>query len=261
VGLAAYARWIEPHWLEIVRRALPIRNLPSALEGATLAQLSDLHVGRQVSSAYLIDSFGRVADLRPEIVVITGDFVSWHDGVIAQLSQVMQHAPKGRLATLAVLGNHDYGGSWSEPQVAQRIVDTVAQHGVRVLRNETHEVNGLQLVGLDDLWSTHFDPTQVLPQLDPHRAALVLSHNPDTVDLPVWGRYDDWILSGHTHGGQCRPPFLPPPILPVENRRYTAGEFDLSGGRRLYINRGLGYLRKVRFNVRPEVMLFELTRA
>ena len=59
----------------------------------------------------------------------------------------------------------------------------------------------------------------------------------------------------------ARPPFLPPPLLPVKNRRYTAGEFALDGGRRLYINRGLGHLMKVRFNVRPEVTLFHLARA
>jgi predicted MPP superfamily phosphohydrolase len=101
----------------------------------------------------------------------------------------------------------------------------------------------------------------VLPTLARDRAAIVLSHNPDTVDLPVWGDYAGWILSGHTHGGQCRPPFLPPPILPVRNARYTAGVFDLSGNRRLYINRGIGHLLRVRFNVRPEVTVHELVPA
>jgi uncharacterized protein len=73
--------------------------------------------------------------------------------------------------------------------------------------------------------------------------------------------YEGWILSGHTHGGQCKPPFLPPPLLPVRNRRYTAGEFPLTGGRRLYISRGVGHLLPVRFNVRPEVTVFELRPA
>jgi len=69
------------------------------------------------------------------------------------------------------------------------------------------------------------------------------------------------VLSGHTHGGQCKPPFLPAPLLPVRNRRYTAGEFAVSGNRRLYISRGVGHLLKVRFNVRPEVTVFALARA
>jgi len=93
---------------------------------------------------------------------------------------------------------------------------------------------------------------------DPTAATIALSHNPDTVDRAGWGWHRGWILSGHTHGGQVKPPFLPPPLLPVENKRYTAGEFSLSDGRRLYINRGVGHLLRVRFNVRPEVTIFRL---
>src|SRR5207249_9777558 len=95
--------------------------------------------------------------------------------------------------------------------------------------------------------------------LDPAKPSLVLCHNPDTADLPVWRDFRGWILAGHTHGGQCRPPFLPPPLLPVANRRYTAGEFQLDGGRKLYINRGIGHLLPARFNVRPEITIFRLT--
>ena len=79
---------------------------------------------------------------------------------------------------------------------------------------------------------------------------MVLCHNPDALDLPIWEGVRGWVLAGHTHGGQCKPPFLPPPLLPVKNRRYTCGEFALSGGRRLYINRGLGHLIRVRI-MRP----------
>ena len=79
---------------------------------------------------------------------------------------------------------------------------------------------------------------------------------------PAVGRASrGWILSGHTHGGQCKPPFLPPPIIPVKNKRYTAGEFDLGDGRPLYINRGLGHLIRARFNARPEVTVFRLRAA
>jgi hypothetical protein len=77
----------------------------------------------------------------------------------------------------------------------------------------------------------------------------------------VWGNFRGQILSGHTHGGQCKPPFLPPPMLPVNNRSYVAGHYDLGRGRSLYINRGVGHTRQVRFNCRPEVTLFTLERA
>ena len=74
----------------------------------------------------------------------------------------------------------------------------------------------------------------------------------------MWGDYAGWIFAGHTHGGQCKPPFLPPPLLPVKNKHYTAGEFSLSGGQRMYISRGVGHLLQVRFGVRPEVTLFDM---
>ena len=97
-----------------------------------------------------------------------------------------------------------------------------------------------------------------MTQFDSQKANIVLCHNPDVCDLDVWGNYDSWILSGHTHGGQCKPPFLPPPVLPVRNKKYSAGLIDLSNERKLYINRALGHLWQVRFNVRPEITIFEL---
>ena len=81
----------------------------------------------------------------------------------------------------------------------------------------------------------------------------MLSHNPDVQDLPIWDGVRGWALAGHTHGGQVKPPFLPPPILPVQNKRYTAGAFDVGPGRTLYVNRGLGFFYQVRFDVRPEL--------
>jgi len=171
------------------------------------------------------------------------------------------HLPLGSRGTFGVLGNHDYGPGWAHPDNAERIAALARSAGVQILRNEVAETDGLQVVGLDDLWARRFEPSKPLSRLDPARASVVLSHNPDTADKPAWGGYAGWILAGHTHGGQCKPPFLPPPLLPVQNRRYSCGEFSLSGGRRMYINRGVGHLLRVRFNVRPEVTVFHLTQA
>jgi hypothetical protein len=196
--------------------------------------------------------------LDPDIVVYTGDFTSYEPGVFDHAERIYEHLPLGRLATLGILGNHDYGPGWSHPEIATRLADQLRSAGVRILRNEVTEVSGLQVVGLDDLWANQFDLRRGLAPLDASRAAIVLSHNPDTVDHPGWDDFHGWILSGHTHGGQCKPPFLPPPLLPVRNRRYTAGAIALRGDRRLYISRGIGHLLQVRFNVRPEVTMFDL---
>jgi len=260
VGL--YSWLIEPHWVELVRRRLPIKNLPRDLVGRTLVQLSDLHIGPRVDDGYLRETFERVARLQPDFVVMTGDFVSYQDAAqFGQMSHVIAAFPHGRLGTFAVLGNHDYGHAWSELLVADHVSDVATQAGITVLRNEVRVVSGLQLVGLEDYWSPRFDPAPVVSSRDRTAATVTLCHNPDGVDVDAWSDYDGWILGGHTHGGQCKPPFLPPPFIPVRNKRYTAGAFALAGGRSLYINRGLGHLIRVRFNVRPEVTIFELERA
>ena len=259
-GTGLYTWQIEPHRLEIVRRNLPVRNLPASLVGRSLVQISDVHVGLRVDDDYVRTAFRRIADLHPDIVVFTGDFISPHDHIFEQLPNVYRHFPTGRLGTVAILGNHDYGLNWSNLNMAARVVEAVRPFGIAVLRNRIADVAGLQIVGFDDLWAKQFHPEHALSTLDQNRAAIALSHNPDTVDDRGWDGFEGWILSGHTHGGQCKPPFLPPPLLPVRNRRYTAGEFELTGNRRLYISRGVGHLLQVRFNVRPEVTVFELRR-
>ncbi len=258
LGTGLYAWQVEPHWLELVTRPLPVWGLPPSLSGARLVQLSDLHVGPRVADDYILHTFERVAALKPDIVVITGDFITYHKDIYRHAERIYTRLPHGRLATVGILGNHEYGWGWSHPEVAERLTAIFRAAGVQILRNSVTDVAGLQIVGFDDLWAGRFRPARALAMVQPGQPVLALSHNPDTVDLPVWDRFQGWILSGHTHGGQCKPPFLPPPLLPVKNRLYTFGEFELSGNRRMYISRGVGHMIKVRFNVRPEATLFIL---
>lgn len=264
MGTVGYTWLIEPHWEQVIERDLPIANLPEALLGKTLVQLSDIHVGPKVDPGHLISAFARAASVRPDIVVITGDFLTYEhsrgDSQYDQLRAVLAHVPTGRLATFGILGNHDYGRGWSEDVVAARVVSVVERLGVRVLRNESATIAGLDVVGVDDLWARRANVPMALEQRT-GSASIVLCHNPDALDVLPWNGYRGWILAGHTHGGQCKPPFLPPPILPIQNRRYAAGEVNLADGRRLYVNRGLGHLIRVRFNVRPEITRFTLRRA
>lgn len=261
-GVGYYTWRIEPHWVEFVHRDLPIRHLPPALVGQTLVQLSDLHVGPRVDDTFLREAFALVNALEPAFVALTGDFMTCKRGEqVEHALRVMESLRPGRLGSFAVLGNHDYGWSWREVEVAERLQRGLTDQGVRVLRNRQHTVAGLTFVGFDDLWSPNFSVDKALRALNPAAAAVALCHNPDGVDKPGWDGYRGWVLAGHTHGGQCKPPFLRPPILSVRNPRYVAGEVDLGDGRLLYINRALGHLLPVRFNVRPEITVFRLTRA
>lgn len=256
-----YAWQIEPFWLEFVNIKMPIKNLPKHLIGKTVMQISDMHVGNKFNYQYVIESFGKAKLLKPDFVLYTGDFVSYENETqYTQLKEVMKFAVTGELGTLAVLGNHDYGKDWLEQEVANNITTILETAGVTVLSNEQKEIEGLNIIGLDDYWGLNFNPKKIMSQVDRNKANIVLCHNPDVCDLNVWNQYKGWILSGHTHGGQVKPPFLKPPILPVKNKKYNAGEIDLNDGRTLYINRALGNLYQIRFNVRPEITVFTLIK-
>lgn len=225
-------------------------------------QISDIHVGRWVSESFLRDALQKSRAIGADLIVYTGDYVHYRDNrTLERFASLADELPLGRQGTLAILGNHDYGHGWNQPEVADRITRTIEAQGIRVLRNERLSLDGLEIVGIDDYWGTYFDPGAALRGCDPGTPSIALCHNPDVCDLNVWQGYQGWILSGHTHGGQCRAPLIGSPVLPVENKDYTSGHFDLGDGRQLYINRALGHLYRVRFMVRPEITIFELRPA
>lgn len=262
-GVVGYAHWVEPFWLDVTHRDLLIAGLPQSLDGRTLLHMSDLHIGESVRDTYLHRVWQTATALQPDLVMYTGDWVTWSGHQqIPQLESHLPLMPRGRIATVGVLGNHDYGSGWSEAYVADLVAERVTAAGITLLRNRSVDVSGLYVAGLDDLWARRGDPDRALATWTRDAPSLVLNHNPDQMDLwTQWRGYRGWVLSGHTHGGQCRSPFLPPPMLPVKNRRYTNGEIAVGDGRRVYISRGVGYTMQVRFDVRPEITLFTLRRA
>lgn len=257
-----YTWQIEPFWLEFVKRKMPIANLPDHLIGKTLVQISDIHIGNRFDYNYIIDSFKKAQKFNPDFVVYTGDYVSYENKKqFEQLDEVLKHTVKGKIGTVGILGNHDYGKNWSEQNVADKISQQLTNAGIEVLKNEQVNISGLNIIGFDDYWALNFAPEKVMKKYDKNKANLLLCHNPDVCDLDIWNGYQGWILSGHTHGGQCKPPFLKAPMLPVKNKRYSQGEIDLNDGRILYVNRAVGHLWQIRFNVRPEITIFELDQA
>lgn len=258
-----YTWQVEPFWLEFVQRRMPVQNLPDHLLGKTLMQISDIHVGKRFDKQFLVESFAKARLFNPDFVVYTGDYVTTHNNKVLydDLAMVLKHCVRGQIGTAGILGNHDYGRNWAEQDVSDRIASILEDNGIAVLRNSSRNIAGLNFIGLDDYWALNFNPALAMNNYSSAQANIVLCHNPDVCDLDVWNNYQGWILSGHTHGGQCKPPFLGPPMLPVRNKRYTAGHFELTTNRHLYINRALGHLWQVRFNVRPEITIFELAKA
>jgi len=100
-----YAWQVEPFWLEFVKIAMPVKNLPPALAGKTLMQISDIHIGNRFDFNFIIDSFNKAKKYQPDFVVYTGDYFTTHREEVQylKLEKVLTHAVKGKLGTAGIL--------------------------------------------------------------------------------------------------------------------------------------------------------------
>jgi predicted MPP superfamily phosphohydrolase len=264
LALGVYSTQLEPFWLDVHERSIPVRGLPAAFSGFRLAHLSDLHVGHNVPLWYMRHVMRCVNALRPDLIVVTGDLVHHTlDGVQPVTDLLgMLHAP-----VVVSLGNHDYdnypgggGGPIRQDFIAVALQEHLAARGIPVLRNRATPIERgggrLWIVGLEDYYTERFSPAKAFAAVPAGEPAVVLSHNPDTAfffescNAPL-------ILCGHTHGGQVRIPFFGPPILPLAHRELDQGLHTVNQSR-LYVSRGVGYLRRIRFNCRPELPCLQL---
>ncbi len=259
---AAYATLIEPRWVLTTRQTHPIPGLSPALQGVTIAQLTDLHLGL-TSREHLERCVEETNDLAPDLVALTGDYIGHHGGSEdAEIAGLLGRL-EAPLGVYAVSGNHDHGvyrrNSRARPP---RVMELLAEEGIRVLDNRAipFERDGVRswLVGLGDLWAGQCLSKETLRELPKAEAKIVLNHNPDAAPA-IAAEGVDLVLAGHTHGGQVDLPLIGPPILPVQIREYYSGLYRVGLRTRLYVSNGLGWLIRVRLGARPEIALHKLS--
>jgi uncharacterized protein len=264
-GLAADTLFVEPNLPRVVRKDIGLRRWPSLLDGFTIAVLSDFHYDPYFSVHPIHASISMVNALRPQLIVLTGDFVSVPNfgepepgaaaaEPCAQLLRKMQ-APHG---LWAVMGNHDIGTD------VDRVTSALRAEGIQVLANQSTpiESNGgrFWLSGVDDVIGGTVDLDAALHNIPASEATVLLVHEPDYADR-VARHPVDLQLSGHSHGGQVRIPFIHPLFLPDLARKYIWGLYKI-GGLTLYTNAGLGTVElPIRFNCPPEITLLTIRRA
>lgn len=243
----------------VIEVDVPIANLPHALHGFVIAQISDIHVGPTIKRDYVESIVDAVNDLAADVVAITGDVV---DGSVQELAAHV--APLSRLrarhGTYAVTGNHEYySGERQWTREFQRL-------GMTVLMNEhvalEHGEATLVLAGVADYSAHHFSPEQrsdpmaALAGAPPSSAKILLAHQPRTAPSASQAGFD-LQLSGHTHGGQ----FWPWNHFVRLQQPYTAGLHRLDK-LWIYISRGTGYWGPPkRFGVPSEITRLRLVRA
>lgn len=238
--------------LAVERVIIRLPRLPRAFHGFTLVQLSDFHYGALVEPFSLSAAFDAACALRPDLFVVTGDFVSRltrteTDWLTRELSRL--RAPEG---VFAVLGNHDW---WEE---GDRVAEAVEAAGVRVLRNEhvalQRDGAALYLAGVDDVRAGAHDLPSALRGIPSEACVLLLAHEPYFAEAAARTGRVALQLSGHSHGGQMRVPILEPLVLRLTGHHKYPRGLNRVGEMQVYTNRGLGVVGlPLRYNCPPEV--------
>ena len=262
-GLGLYATEIALHEISVLTRPIAIANLPDAFRNFRIAQISDIHLDEYSEPAFVARVIAHVNALQPDLVLLTGDFITYGALGRSFAMDAMEHCA-GLLHSIdcpqrfAVMGNHD------SVLGAPTIRPILAAVGIPLLVNEHVPIeragSRLWLCGIHDPVSNVPDLHAAIPD-GPDGPVLLMSHGPDFADTVVAhprGRLVDLMLSGHSHGGQVRMPILGAVFTPFGAKKYIEGlyRFDRM---QLYVNRGIGTIGiPVRLNCPPEITLFTL---
>jgi predicted MPP superfamily phosphohydrolase len=262
VAIAGDSIFLAPNRPRIVRKDFFLPRWPERLNGFTIAVLSDFHYDPYFSVHPLHAAIPMVNGLHPDLIVLTGDFVSVPllgsrkkaalaaEPCASLLSQLP--APHG---VWAVMGNHDIDTD------RKHVAAALQAESIQVLANQSQAIERdgarIWLAGVNDPLTRNADLPKTLHDVPAGEAIILLAHEPDFADqaarFPI-----DLQLSGHSHGGQVRIPFLPPLYLPKMAKKYVWGTYQV-GALALYTNAGLGTIGlPVRLNCPPEITLVTL---
>lgn len=253
-----YAGEIEPDHLEVVRHDIKIPGWPRSAAGLQIGQLSDLHCQSARSVARAHQAVALLLAQKPDIVFLTGDFVSSSSRYVLACTEAIAPITAVPRGVFAVLGNHDWGGRHRRERPAY-VTRELERIGVQVLRNRAAplpEVSGTWLVGLDPRSMNAQDPQKALHGIPENAIKLLLIHEPDFADEAPSGFALQF--SGHSHGGQIRLPGLPPLHCPSFGQQYPEG-LQQARNHRVYTSRGVGMVGpQMRFCCPPEVTVLTL---
>jgi predicted MPP superfamily phosphohydrolase len=268
-GVFLYSRYVEPYWVAVERVKLPLPRLAPSFDGYRVVHISDFHLDGWMTPERIEYVVDLINEQRPDLVAITGDFVAVSVDYISGLPGPLKKL-KASDGVVAVLGNHDHMND------ADAVRNALASAGVVDVSNGVYTLRrdgaALHVCGVDSVMEGCDRLEEVLEALDGAGpgCAILLAHEPDfAATTAATGRFD-LQLSGHSHGGQVRIPFLKTPyVVPLLSRlgysfvppliyEYPSGLYEV-GEMYQYTNRGLGVIyARLRLNSRPEVTVLDL---
>lgn len=261
VSVYYYAREIEPTLLTVNKRSITSSKINSAFDNFKIVHFSDTHIGFHYSLEQLNDLVKKINAEKPDIICFTGDLIDNpdtfnHFSDVAKILRALQ-APFGKYW---VYGNHDHGGYGTDS--IKKVMES-AQFTLLHNQSKTITKNDsiIHIAGLDDaiLGNPNIEKTLENTNFDSY--ICLLAHEPDMADIvkeyPV-----DMQLSGHSHGGQIRLPFLGSIITPRLAHKYIDGEHSFNDGNmKLFVSRGIGTTRlPLRFLCKPEMSVYTLNQ-
>jgi predicted MPP superfamily phosphohydrolase len=245
----------NPGDFEVVKVEINISRLPSPFQGYRIVHISDIHYGQWISADRLMGVVSLINQQKPDIVAITGDFVSYSGENVEDLITGLKEI-RARDAALAVLGNHDY---WLD---AKRIRSILSESNIMELNNDVYTVNregyALHIAGVDSITMKKNQLDKVLQKLSSNGPAILLAHEPDFAEISAETKRFSLQLSGHSHGGQFVIPKLGTLFRGDRCRKYPLGRYQV-GDMVLYTNRGIGTNTFwIRVNCAPEITVIDL---
>ncbi|MBX3118434.1 MAG: metallophosphoesterase [Fimbriimonadaceae bacterium] len=249
IGLTAAAEWGQARRLSVEKTTLKLPRWDA--DGFRVGLISDLHTNNTPQADRAIEALRLALIEKPDVILIGGDFLNQNTPAAdAGLDRFLRAAAGESVPIYAVLGNHDY---WLDHP--ERVISRLRRSEVKLLRNETAQVNGVTILGIDDGIAGR-DRHDTLSSKDDGKSTIALFHEPDFVT-----RIDKRIslmLAGHSHGGQVCLPFGYAVHTPRGARDYIRGYYP-DANVPLYVTRGVGTVGPdVRLYSAPEVSILTL---
>jgi predicted MPP superfamily phosphohydrolase len=254
---AVWAAGIEPNFLSITRKEITLPRWPAALDGFRVAQLTDLHYRPGSDDKIVAKLREALVREKPDLIAITGDFVINDPSSLTELCREINDLSAAH-GVIASPGNHD---RWHCTDLSLR--SNLEKIGITYLNNQSTNlhIKGEKIFvnGLDSIWGGLPNPSRAWNGHHPGDPVLSLVHEPDPFDELHRSHPLDLQLSGHTHGGQCRVPFINyAPAKVKYGRKFIYGHFK-KGESQLFVGRGIGTVGfRVRFACAPELVILTL---
>lgn len=256
-SLSQVARYAlnEANTLMVEEVEIRLKRLPKNLEGWRIVHLSDIHHSPFTDIEHISRAVKIANNLKPDMFVLTGDYVSHESAYIAPMAEVLGRL-ESEFGTFACLGNHDH---WTD---AEMVTNLMREANIKVLINEgfrfTAKDASFWLAGVDDYMVGKTDLRAALRGSFPDEMTMLLAHNPIIVRRAARIGVD-LMLSGHTHGGQIKLRDDEKRILP---RRKLKNGLYRRKNTQIYITRGIGtVVLPVRYGCPPEISLLELVNS